>query len=112
MTARSTYESSRKNAGPVCTQAQTNAAAAAQESINAASTNGGTSLAFGVSAANDSKIRAANVALQVALQAAQVAKAASEQTAKDTLASTGDVGPRSAGTDISISSTGWISRSI
>ena len=38
MTARSTYESSRKNAGPVCTQAQTNAAAAAQESINAAST--------------------------------------------------------------------------
>jgi hypothetical protein len=65
----------------------------AQEAINAAGANGGTSLAFGVSAANDAKIRAANVALQVAQQAAQVAKAASEQVAKDTLRSTGDYAP-------------------
>jgi hypothetical protein len=67
MSNRSVYESSCKSAGPTCVQALVNASAAAQESINAAAANGGTSLAFGVSAANDAKIRAANQVLQAAM---------------------------------------------
>ena len=93
MTSRDNYNASCKNAGPVAIASLTSAAAVHQEAVNAASVNGGTSLAFGVSAANDAKIRTANVAYQVALQAAQVARAVTEQVAKDTLRSTGDRDP-------------------
>ena len=66
----------------------------AQEAVNAASTNGGTSLANGVSLANAALIRTANAALQESIYNAQVAKQASEQVALDLLRSQGDVGPR------------------
>ena len=47
-----------------------------------------------MSFAHDATIRAANVTLQVAIANAQAAKQASEQVAKDLLASQGDTGPR------------------
>jgi hypothetical protein len=72
-------------------------ASATVRTVLSASVNGGTSLAFGVSAANDIKIRAANVALQVAQANAQIAKAASEQVAKDLLASQGAIQVRDNG---------------
>ena len=64
----------------------------AQENISilGAHPTGGTSLAAGVSAANDAKIRTANVTYQVAKQTACMTQQASVENAKNTLRSSGD----------------------
>lgn len=99
MTARSIFEATNANsatpgsAANVRVAAQEANALTAQETINVlgCAPNGGTSLAFGVSAANDTKIRAANTAYQVAKQSAAAAEQNSIMVAKDVLRSTGDV---------------------
>jgi hypothetical protein len=93
MTARSTFESSLKNAGPTCVQSLTNASAAAIASINAVGVDIGSNPMLGVTSGHDASIRAANTALQVAQQASQVAKQATEDAAKATLRNTGDLAP-------------------
>ena len=64
-----------------------------QETINALGVNAGTPLAFGVSLANDATIRKANATYIAAKQTAAQTQQATIQVAKDTLRSTGDVGP-------------------
>jgi hypothetical protein len=101
LTARSTYEATVGTSAIPGTAASTRTASnqanalTHQEAINTlgAAPNGGTSLAFGVSAANDAKIRTANAAYIENKRLACVAEQASIQVARDVLKNTGDVGP-------------------
>jgi hypothetical protein len=96
MTARSTYESSVAAAAPVRIATNEANANAAQETISntASGPNGSTSLATGVTLAQDKTTRAANVTYQVAKQTATMTEQATIQQARDTLTATGDVGSR------------------
>lgn len=71
---------------------QTNALTA-QESINAVGVNIGANPAFGVTAAHDATIRAANATYQVARATACATEQSTIQVAKDVLRNSGDVGP-------------------
>jgi hypothetical protein len=96
MTARSTYEGTVNTSNTTLVSTNITNALTCQETINkvGAGPNGGTSLATGVTAGQDATIRAANVTYREALLSAEKARQASVQAARDTLANTGDVGPR------------------
>jgi hypothetical protein len=99
MTARSTFEATNATSATPTSAAATRVASnvananVAQEIIAAVAHNAGTSLAHGVSIANDVTIRAANAAYIAAKQKATMIEEVTIQNAKDVLRSTGDTAP-------------------
>jgi hypothetical protein len=101
MTNRSIYEAVAANSATPGSAANTRVATnqtnalIAQEVVSTlgAAPNGGTSLAFGVSAANDAKIRTANAAYIENKRLACVAEQAAIDVARNTLKNSGDTGP-------------------
>jgi len=92
VTARSSYESTCSSSNTTLQTTNQQNANTCQESISTlgAHPTGGTSLAAGVSAANDAKIRTANQTYQVAKATACMTAQASVENAKNTLRATGD----------------------
>ena len=93
MTARQTFSSSVASAEATKVVAVTTAVAAAQETINQSGCNVGYNLQTGNYANFAAGVKSANAAKLAALNAAEVARQQSIMVARDTLRSTGDVGP-------------------